>query len=553
MLIFPILSLSIAILSCQVLSNAQPTPLPTYTPQPTYTPFPTYTPEPQNTGAGAFPFALTTKTFAETDELEGACEAALGPGWRLADWLDIQEFFDSEQSLDTFISTIQNQSNFLVTYDTQRWYSEQRHYFVEIHEHSLPDGWLSHADIDDHYLDLGSWYGLDIPLLCFLGDARAQAESQSADIPEGNTTPESPPTFELRYVGTQPCGEWPHYAVFELESTSIWILQSSFIEIHDNTNNQSVYTGSNDQPFLKDGECPPGNTILPPFNKRFVAANLQSPEPGTEFSAAITLCTEDGKQGECAVETVDFIFEGEVLPFMGTWKSEATGAILEFTATTFANRFVFEGSTREIIYDVLAYDAEGGNLDLLTNRVLQGGEEVEYDWEPEQYLSYTITDDVMKMFIGPNPYPNAAAGVSYTRQEVDAQEDTPGEDANPPAGEPSFKLQFASTHPCGNWPHYAAFQVENTSEFTFESVSLKIADITNDKHVYGGSNDVGFVEPGGCPPGASTLPANGLAEVAANIREPEPGTEFEATIKLCTQDGVEGDCVTKTVTFTFDE
>ena len=549
MQLFPLFALSIAILSCQIFSTTEPTPLPTYTP------FPTYTPIPQNTGAGAFPFALTTRTFAETDELEEACKAALGPGWRLADWLDIQDYFDFEESLDTFISAVQNQSNFLVTYNTQRWYSEQRHYYVEIHEHNLPDAWLSHADIDDHYLDLGSWYGLEMPLLCFLGEARVQEESQSADVPEGNTTPESPPTFELSYVGTQPCAEWPHYAVFELESTSIWILQSSFIEIQDITNNQSVYGGSNDRPFLKESECPPGDTILPPFNKRFVAANIQSPEPGTEFSAAITLCTEEGNQGECAVENVDFIFEGEILPFVGVWKNEATVIVLEFSETTFIKKFTFEGAAREIHYSILAYDIDEGHLDLLTDRVLQGGEEVEYDWDPEQYLSYTITDDVMKMFVGPNPYPNADAGISYTREESEAEDEVAVqvEEVSPPSGDPSFELQFASTHPCGNWPQYAAFQVENTSEYTFESVSLIIEDITNDKRVYGGSNDRGFVKAGGCPPGESALPPNGIAEVAANIRQPEPGTEFEAKIKLCTQDGVEGECVSKIVTFIFEE
>ncbi len=565
-LIFPILALSIVILSCQVLSSAESTPLPTYTPQPTYTPYPTQTPEIAQSGAGVFPFALTLKTFAETDPIEEACAAALGPDWRLADWLDIQEFYQESGSLEAFITALEGQVSFFLTFDGERWYSEQRHYYAEIHQGELPDGWLSHADLDNHSIDLGSWFGLEAPLLCYLGEERGQAddvaEQQSDDAASQNTTPETPPTFELRFVGTQPCGEWPHYAVFELESTSIWILQSALIEIYDNTNNLAVYNGSNDRPFLKEGGCPPGDTILPPFNFRYVAANIKSPEARTEFSAAITLCTEDGVEGECVTEMVDFVFEGteqasapaseDELPFVGVWENPATGAILDFSEELFVNKFAYKNGLREIYYEILAYDVDEGHLDLLTDRVLQDGAEVEYDWEPEQYLSYTITDDVMKMFIGPNPYPIAAAGVSYNRQDAEAQEEGAAE-ASPPAGEPSFELTFASTHPCGNWPNYAAFQVENTSAHTFESVSLIINDITNDKHVYGGSNDQGFVEPGGCPPGSSTLPPNGLAEVAANIRTPEAGTEFEATIKLCTKDGVEGDCVSHKVSFTFEE
>ena len=56
-----------------------------------------------------------------------------------------------------------------------------------------------------------------------------------------------------------------------------------------------------------------------------------------------------------------------------------------------------------------------------------------------------------------------------------------------------------------------------------------------------------------CPPDASQLLPGSAAQVAANIRIPEPGTTFEATVKLCTQDDVEGQCVSETVTFTFEE
>ncbi|MBL6966520.1 MAG: hypothetical protein ISR60_08175, partial [Anaerolineales bacterium] len=61
------------------------------------------------------------------------------------------------------------------------------------------------------------------------------------------------------------------------------------------------------------------------------------------------------------------------------------------------------------------------------------------------------------------------------------------------------------------------------------------------------------VEAAGCPPGESSLPPNSSAQVAANIHEPEPGTEFEAILKLCTQDAAEGECVSQKVHFTFDE
>lgn len=496
----------------------------------------------------------------------------MGPGWRTADWNDIVDHVEEGNLISDFVSRLGDFVQLWVTFNAENWYSEQRHYFVEVHEGEIPDAWLSHADIDEHYLDLGSWYDLELSVLCFQSDEPAAIleievhEAEPTDEPAEETaeapqTPESPPTFNLSFVGTQPCGEWPHYAVFKAESTSIWILQSAFIEIFDTTNSKSVYTGSNDRAFLKEGECPPGDTILPPFNIRYLAANIHEPAGGTEFSAAVTLCTEDGTEGECVTETVDFVFESEEpaavpapageLPFVGVWQNPATGATLEFSDEVFLNSFWFQNGTREIYYDIMAYDVKEGHLYLLTNQVLQAGEEVDYDWEPEQYLSYIISGDDLQMFIGPNPYPNAAAGITYTL--VSDQEPEGEAKVEESGGDPAFELEFAGTHPCGNHPIYAAFWVENTSQHTFESESLRMDDITNDKHMFGGSNDRGFVAEGGCPPGDSTLPPGEKMQVAAILRNPDPDAEFRAIIKLCTADGLEGECASHKVTFTVED
>ena len=570
----PVLVLIAVSLACGMLSGEEPTPYPTYTPYPTFTPEPA-----EEAPAEVFLFAATKSTLSETGDIDGACVAALGPGWRTADWNDIVEFIEAPHAITDFVAKLGDFTQLWVTYNANGWYSEQRHYFIEVHEGELPEGWLSHADIDEHFLDLGSWYDLELSVLCYQSDEpptilESEADAEEAESEESAVeapqTPESPPTFQLRFVGTQPCGEWPHYAVFEAESTSIWILQSAHFEVFDNTNNQSVYNGSNDRPFLKEGECPPGDTILPPFNTRYLAVNIKEPAAGTSFSAAITLCTEEATEGECVNETVDFDFdadeaidaaqaddvpEGEAaLDFVGVWENPATGAVLEFSADLFVNTFWFQNGDRVIYYDILAYDVEEGHLDLSTDRVLQAGEEVEYDWDKEQFLSYTISGEEMKMFIGPNPYPNAAAGVTYIRQDdTPSEEEAQAEDpAAEPEGEPAFNLEFAGTHPCGNNPTYGAFWVENISQHTFESVSLIINDVTNDKHMYGGSNDRGFVAEGGCPPGESNLSPGARMQVAAIMRNPDAAAEFEATIKLCTQDGVEGECVTQKVTFSLE-
>jgi hypothetical protein len=246
-----------------------------------------------------FPFKLTTEKYQETDNIEFACGLEYGSDWRIADWTDISAYVQEGNSIETFVSTLAlvERSSYLVTKDGERWYSGERHYFMEPHNHNLPDGWLSHADIDDHYIDLGSWHGIELEVLCYNSETLPVAQATATS--EGLKTPEGPPEVIASYVGTQPCAEWPNYAVFKLESTTMWVIQSAHIGIYDVTNDKVIFDGGDNKPFLKEGECPPGRTILPPYNTRYVVANLQDPLPGTNFAAAITVCTEDDLKGEC--------------------------------------------------------------------------------------------------------------------------------------------------------------------------------------------------------------------------------------------------------------
>lgn len=134
---------------------------------------------------------------------------------------------------------------------------------------------------------------------------------QVTATPGGLKTPEIPPEFTATYLKTQQCAQWPYYAVFKVENTVIWVIQSAYLEIYDARKAIVVFNSGDNRPFLKEGKCPPGNTILPPYNTRYVAANIGYPIGGTNFAAAITLCTKDDQKGECALQIVDFVFEGQ--------------------------------------------------------------------------------------------------------------------------------------------------------------------------------------------------------------------------------------------------
>ena len=166
-------------------TSATPTPYPTYTPNPTYTPYPTdtttpyptytlyptYTSEASLTPTPSFPFALTSEKFHETDDLGPECDQELGSTWRVADWNDILAYTQAGNSIEGFVSTLslKEETIYLLTYNGERWYRELRHYYIEFHNHNLPPGFLDHANIDNHYIDLGSWYGLEAQILCYRG------------------------------------------------------------------------------------------------------------------------------------------------------------------------------------------------------------------------------------------------------------------------------------------------------------------------------------------------------------------------------------------------
>ncbi|MCK4736013.1 MAG: hypothetical protein KAT65_26395, partial [Methanophagales archaeon] len=60
------------------------------------------------------------------------------------------------------------------------FWSGRRHYFMTRHDHNCPGSFLVHDDIENHFIDLGSWYNLEMHVLCIK-----------------TTTPTPPPSVSL--------------------------------------------------------------------------------------------------------------------------------------------------------------------------------------------------------------------------------------------------------------------------------------------------------------------------------------------------------------------
>lgn len=112
-------------------------------------------------------FKITSKRYSEKDDLSAAITGEFGSDYTIADWNDILQYANS---IDTFISglniQLEEQNSLFITKNGKRFWDSRRHFYVSRFDHRKPSNYLSHEDIDNHHLDLGSWYGVNFQILC---------------------------------------------------------------------------------------------------------------------------------------------------------------------------------------------------------------------------------------------------------------------------------------------------------------------------------------------------------------------------------------------------
>ena len=108
-------------------------------------------------------YALTRYTYAETENLDLAVKLEFGPSARVADWNEIKAQFSrrGEEFLDGIGLTNYDEGALCYRGGSKYW-SGNRHYFLARHDGKLPTAYtfLVHDTIDNHMIDLGSWYGI---------------------------------------------------------------------------------------------------------------------------------------------------------------------------------------------------------------------------------------------------------------------------------------------------------------------------------------------------------------------------------------------------------
>lgn len=116
--------------------------------------------------------------------------------------------------------------------------------------------------------------------------------------------------------------------------------------------------------------------------------------------------------------------------------------------------------------------------------------------------------------------------------------------------DPSFSASFSQWNIC-NTRQTVIFQIKNTGGIPFESIGLavKIPAIGINLKDNDRSNKPFMSSKDACPPGTDQLPPGKIAFVGTSLNVPVAILQLRAVITLCTEDGLRGDCLTRTVDF----
>ena len=142
-------------------------------------------------------FHVIAHNLSERGDLKAACPEKLGIGVRLADWNDILAYYRDGGSLEDFITALEipleyadpedvdpiPNTAYRVSMNGELHWNGDRHYYVARHDHTKRVGFLSHNDIDNYRLTLGSWFGKGGFALCY-GDLNGTVAPPEPDITE---------------------------------------------------------------------------------------------------------------------------------------------------------------------------------------------------------------------------------------------------------------------------------------------------------------------------------------------------------------------------------
>ncbi|MDR1163323.1 MAG: hypothetical protein LBM17_05745, partial [Candidatus Accumulibacter sp.] len=142
-------------------------------------------------------FARTQKSYSSYSD--NTCVSEFGKAYRIADWGDIEFYKNKTGSLEEFYAQAglkKGDSAWVTSGGKPYWTVGQYAYFVERHDGVQPIEFRSHANINNHQLDLGSRDG-KLPVLCVQAPLNRAPVTASPKAP-----PKAPPQASASGCGS---------------------------------------------------------------------------------------------------------------------------------------------------------------------------------------------------------------------------------------------------------------------------------------------------------------------------------------------------------------
>ena len=111
-------------------------------------------------------FKITSGKYNEKDDLDQIIRKEFGDNYRLADWNDIMQFSENiEEWVDNIgLKELGGENELMISNEGYRiWLGRQ--YFITRFDHKRPEHFLAHASINNDFVCLGSWLGLNMHVL----------------------------------------------------------------------------------------------------------------------------------------------------------------------------------------------------------------------------------------------------------------------------------------------------------------------------------------------------------------------------------------------------
>ena len=103
-------------------------------------------------------FGVSPTYATDSEDLDKIARMSFGPRAKMADWRDLVNLFEGE--CESFMDAIglEHWETAFVRCDGKRIWKDNRHYLATRHSGTARDYYLVHETLDEHQLDLGSWF-----------------------------------------------------------------------------------------------------------------------------------------------------------------------------------------------------------------------------------------------------------------------------------------------------------------------------------------------------------------------------------------------------------